>query len=115
MPASATRKTPARKPTRKVAAERAAAKPASKTTVRMKRAVSPEIRSFRAARSSEPFFTFQITHQTFYWLILAVLAVGLAAWVMSISIKVQHIYDQIDATNQLIDTTPVTRMHKAAH
>jgi len=70
------------------------------------------MRSFRTARSSEPFFTFRITYQTFYWLILAVIAVGLAAWVTSISIRVQHIYDQIDATNWLIDETPVSSVHR---
>ena len=113
MPASATKKTPARKQqTKKAPAQRAAAKPVSKTTVRTKKAVAPEMRSFRATRPSEPFFTFRVTHQTFYWLILAVIVVGLAAWVMSISIKVQHIYDQIDATNQSTFTTPMPSTYK---
>jgi len=113
MPASATKKTTAHKQAKKAPVKRAAAKPVSKTTVRTKKAPVPEMRSFRAARVSEPFFTFRITHQTFYWLILAVLVVGLAAWVMSISIKVQHIYDQIDATNQAIYTLPAVNEHKA--
>lgn len=113
MPASATKKTTAHKQAKKAPVKRAAAKPVSKTTVRTKKTAAPEMRSFRAARVSEPFFTFRITHQTFYWLILAVIVVGLAAWVMSISIKVQHIYDQIDATNQSIYATPVNNAHKA--
>jgi hypothetical protein len=114
MPASATKKTTVhKKQVKKAPVKRAAAKQVSKTTVRTKKAVAPEMRSFRAARTSEPFFTFRITHQTFYWLILAVIVVGLAAWVTSISIKVQHIYDQIDATNQSIYAAPVNTSHKA--
>lgn len=114
MPASATKKTPARNQNKKVTMKRAAAKPASKTTVRTKKSLAPEMRSFRAAAPSEPFFTFRITHQTFYWLILAIIVVGLAAWVMSISIQVQHIYDQIDATNQSIYAMPTNSMHKSS-
>jgi len=114
MPASATKKTTAQKQAKKVPVKRAAAKPVSKTTVRTKKAVAPEMRSFRATSPSEPFFTFRITHQTFYWLILAVIVVGLGAWVLSISIKVQHIYDQIDATNQSIYTAPVNSTHKTS-
>jgi len=111
MPTSA-KKTTAHKQAKKTPVKRATAKPVSKTTVRTKKVVAPEMRSFRAARVNEPFFTFRITHQTFYWLILAVLVVSLAAWVMSISIKVQHIYDQIDAANQSIYTAPIVNTHK---
>lgn len=112
MPASATKKTTAQKQAKKAPVKRAAAKPTSKTTVRTKKPAVPEMRSFRATRVSEPFFTFRITHQTFYWLILAIIVVGLGAWVTSISIKVQHIYDQIDATNQSIYMTPIDKVHK---
>lgn len=115
MPTSATKKMTAQKQAKKAPVKRAAAKPVSKTTVRTKKAVAPEMRSFRATRTSEPFFTFRITHQTFYWLILAVLVVGLGAWVMSISIKVQHIYDQIDAANQSIYSLPTVTTHKATN
>lgn len=101
-PASKTKtaaKPTAAKKTAKTTVKRAPAKSRSTTTV--KKVTNPSsVRSFRATPRTEPFFTFRITHQTLYWVILAVIVVSLAAWVLSISIKVQHIYDQIDAANQ---------------
>ena len=111
MPTNTTKKTATHKQPKKAAVKRAAPKPASKTTVRTKKVVAPAMRSFRASAPEEPFFTFRISHQTFYWLILAAIVVGLAAWVLSISIQVQHIYDQIDATNQTMLSAPVTSAH----
>lgn len=112
MPTNATKKATTRKQSKKAVVQRAAPKPASKTTVRTKKIVAPTMRSFRASAPEEPFFTFRISHQTFYWLILAVIVVGLAAWVLSISIEVQHIYDQIDATNQSMFSMPAVGGHK---
>ena len=97
--------TTTKKPTRKKA-------PAKKTTHRKATKAGQKVHSFRVTRDYTPFFTFRISHQTFYWLILAAIVVGLAAWVLSISIQVQHIYDQIDATNQTMLSAPVTSAHK---
>lgn len=104
-----TRKAPVKKATtaKKPAVKKAPAKAvASKTTVRTVKKAAPRtakktttMMSFHATRQAEPFFTFRVTHQTIYWLILAFIVVGLAVWVLSISIRVQNIYDQIDATN----------------
>lgn len=111
-PKKTTHKAPAKKATTKkpTAVKRAPAKPtAHKTTVRTVKKAAPanrrSMRSFRASRASEPFFTFRVTHQTMYWLILAFIVVGLAVWVLSISIRVQNIYDQIDATNSRMMNT----------
>jgi hypothetical protein len=94
----------AKKTTKKAAPKRAPAKSSSSTKVtRVARPKTPEVRSFRRARASDPFFTFRITHQTLYWLILAGIVLGLGLWVIDISNKVQKIYDQIDATNQQIE------------
>lgn len=102
-----TTKKPARKTASKAPVKRAPAKVAHKTTVRRAtKTKKPEMRSFRASRQQEPFFTFRISHQTLYWLILAIIVVGLGAWVTSISIRVQHIYDQIDQTNSEIMSMP---------
>ena len=93
-----------KKTTKKAALKRAPAKSSSSTKVtRVARPKTPEVRSFRRARASDPFFTFRITHQTLYWLILAGIVLGLGLWVIDISNKVQKIYDQIDATNQQIE------------
>ena len=112
--ARATKKAPAKKaPVKKAATAKATH---NKTVVRRttKAATSADMRSFRASRPAEPFFTFRITHQTFYWLVLAIIVVGLGVWVLSISIKVQHIYDQIDATNsQTFNLPDIKATHKA--
>ena len=53
-----------------------------------------------------PFFTFELTKQTLYWAILCAIVLALGVWVMSLNIQVQKIYDQIDATNQIINDIP---------
>ncbi len=105
------KKSTAKKPTAKKPATKRApakAKAATKTTrVSTAQATAAPIRSFRRHRAtSEAFFTFRITHQTLYWTILAGIVLLLGIWVTSISMKVQHIYDQIDATNASAIATP---------
>lgn len=112
MPTNTTKKATTRKQPKKASVKRAAAKPVNKTIVRTKKMDASTMRSFHASAPEVPFFTFRISHQTFYWLILAVIVVGLAAWVLSISIQVQHIYDQIDATNQTMLSMPAVSGHK---
>lgn len=107
----------AKKTTKKPAAtKRAPARSTAKTTVnRVARpAKAPAMRSFAPARPSEPFFTFRITHQTLYWLILAGTVLLLGLWVVDINSKVQHIYDQIDATNEAINSMPEPGLQKKA-
>lgn len=95
-------------PTKKVApakAKKVAAKPTTKqapSKARTKTTVKQAEVSHRTLRRSEitePFFTFRISHQTLYWLILAGVVLFLGLWVTDISLKVQRIYDQIDSTN----------------
>ena len=96
--------------TKKPAVKRAAPKrPATKTTVKRATPASASHRSFRVTRESEPFFTFRITHQTVYWLILCGLVLALGAWVLSINNKVQHIYDQIDQATESEMVMPVMK------
>ena len=100
MPAAKKPASKAKAAAKKPAVRRAPAKSRNATSVKRVSTAPAPVRSFRPAKPDEPFFTFRITHQTVYWLILAVIVVSLAAWVLSISIKVQNIYDQIDATNR---------------
>ena len=106
--AKKTTKKPAAKSTAKKTAKAAPARPASKTTVKRvtKPAKTSEMRSFAPAPPAEPFFTFRISHQTVYWLVLAALFLGLGVWVVNINDKVQRIYDQIDQTNSAINALP---------
>lgn len=99
----------AKKPAKKPATKKAPARTNAKTTVKR---VSPAakkqtstMRSFVPA-TPEPFFTFRISHQTLYWLVLAVIVLLLGVWVININDKVQKIYDEIDATNAYIDSLP---------
>lgn len=89
---------------KKVAHKRAPAAAVHKTTVRTKKA--PVMKSFHASRREEPFMTFRVNNQTAYWLILAVLVIALGVWVTVISVRVQNIYDQIDATNNQAYSMP---------
>ena len=111
MPAAKKPASKAKAAAKKPAVKRAPAKSRSATSVKRVSTAPASVRSFRPAKPDEPFFTFRITHQTVYWLILAVIVVSLAAWVLSISIKVQNIYDQIDATTRA--TENMRKMPKA--
>lgn len=58
-----------------------------------------EHRSLQKTSASQPFFTFQFTQQSIYWVILSILVLALGAWVMYLTLKVNQIYDDIDAAN----------------
>ena len=106
----------AKKTTKKPVAKKAPARATAKTTVKRttKPAKAPAMRSFAVAEPVEPFFTFRISHQTLYWLVLALFVLGLGLWVININEKVQRIYDQIDQTNAAINSMPEPKMQKAA-
>lgn len=106
----------AKKASKKTVTKKAPSRPAAKTTIkRVSRPTkAPEMRSFAPAEPTEPFFTFRISHQTFYWLILAVIVLGLGVWVVDINDKVQRIYDQIDQTNSAINSMPQPKSQKTA-
>lgn len=96
---SSVKKAPVKKSTAKNKAVETAKKPAAKTTAKTaatKKASTSTLRSFRPSPLTEPFFTFRITRQTIYWLILSVIVIGLAVWVVQINARVQAIYDQVD-------------------
>jgi len=54
-------------------------------------------RSFVRSPNPKPFFAFRITYQTVYWLIITLLLLGLGIWVTYLSVKVETIYDQVEA------------------
>ena len=53
------------------------------------------MRSFKRSPDQPPFFTYQITQQTVYWLIISLLVLALGIWVITLSVKVQTLYDQV--------------------
>ena len=103
----ATKKAAPKKTTaKKATVKKAPSKPTTKTRVKRVSASAPQVQSFKPAPLEEPFFTFRITHQTFYWLILAVIVLMLGLWVININDQVQQIYDQIDAVNAATEAMP---------
>lgn len=63
-------------------------------------------RSFVRSKETQPFFVFRVTRQTLYWLILAVIVLALGVWVLVLNIRIQNIYDQIDANDNLVISAP---------
>lgn len=61
------------------------------------------MQSFHKAEAA-PFFTFRVTRQTVYWLILCGMVLALGVWVVNINSEIQNIYDQIESSNQLNST-----------
>lgn len=101
------KKTTQKSTTKKTAAKRAPAKASASTKVVHKPAPKQaEMKSFKRSKSPTPFFTFELTRQTFYWALLSAIVLAMGVWVMSINIEVNKIYDQIDSTSETIDETP---------
>ena len=92
---------------KKASVKRAPSKSSSRTTVRRVRPTRVEDRSFRVSKQKEPFMSARFTEQTFYWVVLCALVLGLAIWVLTISVKVQTIYDEIDRQNTEADSIVV--------
>lgn len=87
--------------------------PVKKPAARKKptKAKSVPVRSLRRS-ASDPFLTFRISQQTLYWLVLSLVVLALGVWVISINVRVQAIYDQIDKVSYE-NSTPVYVNHPA--
>lgn len=90
----------AKKPVTKKAV---AKKPATKKSVATKSTKNASMQSFKVSTPETSFFTFKLTQQTLYWLILSVIVLILGVWVLRLESEVQGIYDSIEANNALID------------
>ncbi|MGB3024078.1 MAG: hypothetical protein WBB39_04735 [Candidatus Saccharimonadales bacterium] len=51
------------------------------------------------SRSDRAFMETRFTEQTLYWLIIGVAVVALAAWVLSIQVQMNDMYDKLDVQN----------------
>ncbi len=61
------------------------------------KAISPDsMRSFRRYPGEKPFFAFRISQQTFYWLIIGLLVLGIGILTIFLTIKLQIVYDRIE-------------------
>jgi hypothetical protein len=69
-----------------------------KTTKKAKITPPDEMRSFKRYPGEKPFFKFRINQQTFYWLIIGALVLGLGIWIIMLSVKIQVLYDRIQTS-----------------
>ncbi len=56
------------------------------------------MKSFKLSKPDQSFVTLRPSVQTVYWLILSLAVLALGIWVVNLTLKVQDLYDQIDAT-----------------
>lgn len=77
-----------------------------------KRAKAPVMRSFRVAQAEAPFFTFKLTKQTLYWLVLSAVVVAFTLWILKLQSDIEDIYNSIDATNNAVIEVPQTHHKK---
>lgn len=74
----------------------------SGTKTKVTRSKAPKvdpIRSFKRYDDPTPFMTWKATHQTAYWLLIGALIVGLCIWVITLTVRVQNLYDQVQQTS----------------
>lgn len=91
---------------KKAAVKKSAPKktPAKKSVARKSNAKSTKysasaLRSYVALRKEESdFFTFRVTRETFYWIVLGVVVVAFTMWIMKLQSDINAIYDQIDVS-----------------
>ena len=70
---------------------------ARKNTKKQAKKTESDMRSFRMYPGETPFMKVRISHQTFYWLVVCLLVLALGIWIIFLTMKVQAIYDKIDA------------------
>lgn len=94
-----TKKKPAAKTTKSAKATQPAK--IAKTSTHTKKSSSKDrYQTLRLSKADRPFLSTALTNQTFYWLIIAVIVLALGAWIVHLQIKINEVYDTIDA-NQL--------------
>ncbi len=73
---------------------------AKKTTARKKAPKKPKIvpmQSFHLYKDPRPFMTFEVTRQTAYWLVIAVISIAFTAWILKFQADINDIYNQIES------------------
>jgi|EndMetStandDraft_8_1072994.scaffolds.fasta_scaffold621025_2 hypothetical protein len=71
-----------------------------------------QYKSFVRSEGPKPFVNFKVTQQTAYWLILGVLILALGTWAMYLTIKVQRVYDAVEANNSANSTYVMPMNHR---
>ena len=84
-------------PTKKKPVKKTPVKKAAPKKVAAKKS-APRKTSAASASSTSDFMQTKFTEQTVYWLIIGVAVIALAAWVLSLQVQLNEMYDEIDAT-----------------
>lgn len=105
----ATKKAPAKKSATKRAPAKSSAAKVTHTTKSTKAYKAPT-RATKASKTDQ-FMSFHMTHESCYWIVFGAAVITLALWVLSVNIKVNHIYDQIDQTNRETSTIAIPQRH----
>ena len=84
---------------------------AKKKTTNAKKSPQSKARSksFVVSDDRPPFLTFRATHETFYWIVLGALVLALGIWVLTLTVKIQQIYDDIDVLQSQTVETPAKK------
>ncbi len=72
-----------------------------------KKSVAKRPVSKAAQTHHRPFMQAKFTEQTIYWLIIGIAVIALAAWVLSLQVQLNEMYDAIETTPSSI-VTPST-------
>lgn len=96
---STTKKAPVKKAStpRKSAAKKSSAKKSASSRVSLRNQIG-----LRPEESS--FFTFRITKQTLYWLVLGAVVIMFTLWLTKLQSDIQDLYDQVDASTAELST-----------
>lgn len=92
----ATAKKPAKKaPAKKTTIKRAPSKSTVKTKLKVQRVdADAKMKSFRPYKVDN-FMSWKVTRQTFYWLLLSTLWLGIGLWILDMVFKINGIYSSI--------------------
>ncbi|MEO5691125.1 MAG: hypothetical protein ABIQ64_02980 [Candidatus Saccharimonadales bacterium] len=90
--------------------KKTAAKTASKPKAVAKKAPVKKLATKRSASTAHvhhrSFMQAKFTEQTIYWLIIGAAVVALAAWVLSLQVQLNEMYDAIETSSSSSIVTP---------
>lgn len=83
----------------------------SATTTAKKTAATPTAAAKATAQQPRQFLSARPTRETGYWLVFSLLILALGVWVLTLTIKINDIYDQIEINDSALSSQV---MQKAA-
>lgn len=104
-----TKKSTKRSTAKKPAVKRA---PAKASTAKVTHHTTKHVQARKTKK--EQFMTFRVTHEACYWAVFGAAVILLALWVLSVNVKLNKVYDQIDQMNDNTNTIVVPQHHKNA-